>query len=89
MSDRCGDGGEDPVPTQLERLGAIVEQRRGDAVWRKFLVAQAAVRDVSRRREMTTQRIFLMGQAAQLSANSRDDVDADACAAASSAVAPA
>ena len=66
MSDRCGDGGEAPVPTQLERLGAIVERRSNDAVWRKFLVAQASVRDVSRRREMTTQRIFLTGQAVQL-----------------------
>jgi hypothetical protein len=60
MSDRRE--GEDALPTQLERLGAIVEQRSNDEIWRKFLVAQATVvQSVVRRREMTTQRIFLIG----------------------------
>ena len=61
MSDRR-DGEGEQVPSQLERLGSIVEQRSNDAVWRKFLVAQATcAQTVVRRRQMTTQRIFLQG----------------------------
>jgi hypothetical protein len=40
----------------------VVKQRTDASVWRAFLVAQIAVRETHRRREMTTQRIFLMGQ---------------------------
>lgn len=46
----------------LERLGSAVQQRSGAAVWRAFLVAETAVRETHRRREMTTQRLFLLGQ---------------------------
>ena len=58
MADRR-DG--EPTPT-LERLGTVVKQRTDTAVWRAFLVAQTQVRETQRRREMTTQKIFLMGQ---------------------------
>lgn len=39
-----------------------MKQRTDAAVWRAFLVAQTQVRETQRRREMTTQKIFLMGQ---------------------------
>jgi hypothetical protein len=58
MADRR-DG--EPTPT-LERLSTVVKQRTDAAVWRAFLVAQTQVREIQRRREMTTQKIFLMGQ---------------------------
>lgn len=59
MSDtRDGEGEELECPT-LVRLGLAVEQR-GNRVWRQFVVAQAQV-VASRRRNMTTQRIFLIG----------------------------
>jgi hypothetical protein len=58
MADRR-DG--EPTPT-LERLGTVVKKRTGAAVWRAFLVAQTQVRETQRRREMTTQKIFLLGQ---------------------------
>lgn len=45
----------------LERLRTVVVQRRAEAaIWRAFLVAQVSVR-AQRRREMTTQRLFLFG----------------------------
>lgn len=41
----------------------MVTQRTDASVWRAFLVAQTAVREThQRRREMTTQKLFLMGQ---------------------------
>jgi hypothetical protein len=59
MADRR-DG--EPTPT-LERLSTVVRQRTSAAVWRAFLVAQTQVREThQRRREMTTQKIFLLGQ---------------------------
>jgi hypothetical protein len=58
MADRR-DG--EPTPT-LERLGSVVKKRTDTSVWRAFLVAQTQVRVTQRRREMTTQKIFLLGQ---------------------------
>ena len=57
MAESDGDG----TPS-LERLGSVVKRRTDATVWRAFLVAQVAVSHVNRRREMTTQRIFLLGQ---------------------------
>lgn len=46
----------------LERLRGVVGQRSSaTVVWRSFLVAQVAVRASHRRREMTTQKILLIG----------------------------
>jgi hypothetical protein len=59
MADRR-DG--EPTPT-LERLSTVVKQRTDVSIWRAFLVAQTQVREHQRRREMTTQKIFLLGQA--------------------------
>lgn len=60
MSDSRGDvTGE--VPT-LQRLGTVVRQRSAGTIWKAFLVAQVCLRDTQRRREMTTQRIFLTGE---------------------------
>ena len=56
--DGAGEGEDEGCPT-LVRLGLAVEQRNSQ-VWRQFVVAQAQVQ-ASRRREMTTQRIFLTG----------------------------
>jgi len=59
MNDSRRDG---DVTPGLERLSSVVNRRADRAIWRAFLVAQIAVRDTNRRREMTTQRIFLLGQ---------------------------
>ena len=60
MSDSRGHvGGE--VPT-LQRLGTVVRRRNSGSIWKAFLVAQVTLRDNQRRREMTTQRIFLTGE---------------------------
>ena len=45
----------------LRRLENVVKQRAETAVWRAFVVAQATAQVTSRRRDMTTQRIFLTG----------------------------
>ena len=50
----------------LERLRTIVTSRTNSSVWRAFLVAQVTIREVNRRREMTTQRIFLTGESEPL-----------------------
>jgi hypothetical protein len=55
-----GDGGEGIEA--LQRLQTVVTQRHNNEVWRSFLVAQATSANGTRRREMTTQRIFLLGQ---------------------------
>ena len=60
MSDPQGDGAQG---LDLARLGSCVAQRT-DKVWRQFCVAQARV-VVARRREATTQRIFLIGGEAE------------------------
>ncbi|MDQ3338252.1 MAG: hypothetical protein M4D80_24060 [Myxococcota bacterium] len=62
MSDSPGEG--EGVPG-LERLRNIVTQRTNGSVWRAFLVAQVAIREPSRRRAMTTQRIFLTRQSSR------------------------
>jgi hypothetical protein len=60
MTDERRDGeGEIHAPS-LERLESVVN-KRDKAVWRAFVVAQASSRIASRRREMTTQRLFLIG----------------------------
>ena len=66
MADSRGDGkGESEAILTLQRLGSVVNQRTDRSVWRAFLVAQISVRETNRRREMTTQRIFLLGQQQQ------------------------
>jgi hypothetical protein len=57
-----GDRDDDGAKACLERLGAVVRQRSDTAVWRAFLVAQATVWQGLRRRERTTQRMFLTGE---------------------------
>jgi hypothetical protein len=58
MSNSRGDG----EPSALDRLGVVVKQRASsESVWRAFLIAQTQVVTM-RRREMTTQRMFLLGQ---------------------------
>lgn len=57
---RMADRGE-PTPT-LERLCTVVNRRSDASIWRAFLVAQTQVRESQRRRDMTTQKIFLLGQ---------------------------
>jgi hypothetical protein len=59
MTDSRGEGEGFPG---LERLRTIVTQRTNSKVWRAFLVAQVSIRETNRRREMTTQRIFLTGE---------------------------
>ena len=59
MSDPRGEGEGMPG---LERLRTIVTSRTNSSVWRAFLVAQVTIRETNRRREMTTQRIFLTGE---------------------------
>lgn len=59
MSDERRDG-QLHTPS-LERLGLVVK-KRDTAVWRAFVVAQASSRIASRRRQMTTQKLFLLGQ---------------------------
>ena len=58
MSNERRDGEGDA----LRRLEIVVKQRAEIAVWRAFVVAQATARVTSRRRDMTTQRIFLTGR---------------------------
>jgi len=48
-------------PKVLVALGTSVERRSGSDIWRAFLVAESSVRAGNRRREMTTQRLFLIG----------------------------
>ena len=62
MNERRDGDGDDETLQALRRLGCVVEQRNNNEIWRSFLVAQATSREGSRRREMTTQRIFLLGQ---------------------------
>ncbi len=57
MNDSGRDGADDL--NALETLGTVVRQRSGAQVWRGFVVAQHAIH---RRREMTTQRLFLTGR---------------------------
>jgi hypothetical protein len=64
MTDR-GEG-EGELPPTLERLGSLVVKKSSETVWRSFCVAQATSRHTERRREMTTQRIFLTGLSSQL-----------------------
>lgn len=65
MTERRDGDGEQPT---LERLATLVEQRSNATVWRKFCVAQATLRNtaIERKREQTTQRIFLTGLVSQL-----------------------
>jgi hypothetical protein len=56
------DSGREGDAPNLQRLSSVVNQRADRAIWRAFLVAQVSVRETNRRREMTTQRIFLLGQ---------------------------
>ena len=62
--------GDEVVGPDLQRLGSVVQQRT-DKVWRHFLVAQARVQAVARRREATTQKIFLVGETAVVDADRR------------------
>ena len=57
MSNERRDGEGDA----LKRLETVVKQRSANAVWRAFVVAQATARVSTRRRDMTTQRLFLTG----------------------------